>query len=189
MISTAPKLACYEDLFDLPEHIVGEIIHGQLITHPRPAPKHAVASSSVGGELIGPFRKGRGGSGGWWILDESELHLPPHILVPDLAGWRHQRMPSLPETAYFEIVPDWICEVLSLGTARVERIQKMPIYAQCGVKHAWLIDPDQRTLEVFERVSGRWQLQSCHQNDDMIRVAPFDAIGFSLAELWPPESA
>lgn len=189
MNSAAAKFASYEDLFDLPDNVVGEIIHGQLITHPRPAPKHAVASSSVGGELIGPFQKGRGGPGGWWILDEPELHLHPHILVPDLAGWRRQRMPSIPDTAYFEIAPDWICEVLSPGTARIDRIQKMPIYAQNGFGHAWLIDPDLRTLEVFELVAGRWQLHSCHQNDDMICAAPFDAIGFSLAELWPSESA
>jgi Uma2 family endonuclease len=111
MTATARKLATYEDLFDLPENIIGQIIHGQLITQPRPAPKHALASSSLGDELMSPFQKGRGGPGGWWILDEPELHLGPHILVSDLAGWRRERLPELPTTAYFTLPPDWICEI------------------------------------------------------------------------------
>lgn len=187
MSNLAVKPAVYEDLFDLPEHIVGEIIYGQLITHPRPAPRHALAASSVCDELISPFQKGRGGPGGWWILVEPELHLHPNILVPDLAGWRRERMPTLPTKAYFEIVPDWVCEVLSPGTARVDRIQKMPIYAQCGVNYLWLIDPDLQTLEVFERVDQRWQMQAAHQGDELIRVLPFAEIEISLADLWPPQ--
>ncbi len=141
MTATAQKLATYEDLFDLPEHIVGEIIHGQLITHPRPAPRHIVASSAIGDELVGPFQKGRGGPGGWWILDEPELHLGLDILVPDLAGWRRERLPTMPDTAFFTLPPDWICEVLSPGTARTDRADKMPIYAEYGVSFLWLIDP------------------------------------------------
>ena len=125
----ATRAACYEDLFDLPENLVGEIIGGQLITQPRPAPRHSRASSSLGGALDNPYDKGRGGPGGWWILDEPELHLGGDILVPDLAGWGRERMPRLPETAWFELVPDWVCEVLSPGTCRVDRALKMPIYA------------------------------------------------------------
>jgi Uma2 family endonuclease len=133
MTATARKLATYEDLFDLPENIIGQIIHGQLITQPRPAPKHALASSSLGDELMSPFQKGRGGPGGWWILDEPELHLGPHILVSDLAGWRRERLPELPTTAYFTLPPDWICEILSPSTARLDRADKMPIYAAQGI--------------------------------------------------------
>ena len=130
MTATAAKFATYEDLLDLPENLVSEIIHGQLITQPRPAPKHIVASSALGDELVGPFQKGRGdGPGGWWILDEPELHLGPHILVPDLAGWRRERLPAMPDTAFFTLPPDWVCEVLSPGTARIDRADKMPIYA------------------------------------------------------------
>ena len=185
MSATAQKFATYEDLFDLPEHIVGEIIHGQLITHPRPAPKHALASSSLGGELVGPFQKGRsGGPGGWWILDEPELHLGPQILVPDLAGWRRERLPVIPETAYFTLPPDWICEVLSPGTARVDRADKMPLYAEYGVPFLWLIDPAPRTLEVFLLSEGRWMLEHVYKDDDEVRAAPFDAISFPLADLW-----
>ncbi len=161
MSATAHKLATYEDLFDLPENLVGEIIHGQLITHPRPAPKHAVASSAIGDELVSPFQKGRGGPGGWWILDEPELHLGPHILVPDLAGWRRERMPEMPDTAYFTLPPDWVCEVLSPDTARTDRADKMPIYAEYGVPFLWLIDPVPRTLEIFVLREGALVAGTC----------------------------
>ncbi|MBS3964369.1 MAG: Uma2 family endonuclease [Methylomonas sp.] len=189
MNNPALKFATYEDLFDLPDNLVGEIIHGQLLTHPRPAPRHAVAALSLGDELVSPFQKGRGGPGGWWILVEPELHLHPNILVPDLAGWRRQRMPTMPSTAYFEIVPDWVCEILSPSTARTDRIVKLPIYAQTGVRHLWLIDPDLRTLEVYELAGQHWQLLACHQNDDSVSAVPFNAIHFSLAELWPPDDS
>ncbi len=190
MAEPAAKIATYQDLFDLPEHLVGEIIHGQLHTHPRPAPRHALATSSVGDELLSPFQKGRGGPGGWWILFEPELHLDGHILVPDLAGWRRERLPTIPDKAYFELAPDWVCEVLSPGTARLDRVAKMPIYAEQEVSWLWLIDPDLRTLEVYELVAGRWQLDHTYEGNDAVRAKPFDAIEFSLGLLWPePESA
>jgi Uma2 family endonuclease len=178
------KPASYQDLFSLPDNLVGEIIDGELYTQPRPAPRHARASSSLGDELLSPFDKGRGGPGGWWILDEPELHLGPHILVPDLAGWRRERMPSLPATAWFELAPDWACEILSPGTARKDRAKKMPCYAAEGVSHLWLVDPDARTLEVYQNTEGRWLLLVVFQNDDAISAAPFEAITFNLAALW-----
>lgn len=178
------KPAVYEDLFDLPEHVVGEIINGRLVTHPRPAPKHARAYSSLGGELLGPFDQGRGGPGGWWILDEPEIHLMGDILVPDLAGWRRERMPKLPETAWFDLAPDWLCEILSPSTAQVDRAEKLPIYARWGVHHVWLVDPDLRTLEAYENQNGRWVLLTTLKDDDPVSLPPFDAISFSLAGLW-----
>jgi Uma2 family endonuclease len=180
----AERFATYEDLFDLPENVVGEIINGRLVTHPRPAPKHAIAYSSLGDELVGPYHKGRGGPGGWWILDEPEVHLDGDILVPDIAGWRRERMPKAPETAWFDLAPDWLCEILSPSTARMDRIEKLPIYARWGVKHVWLIDPDLRTLEAFENADGRWLLIATLKDDDPVSLPPFDAISFSLAGLW-----
>lgn len=185
MSATARKFATYEDLFDLPDHLVGEIIHGQLITHPRPAPKHIVTSSAIGDELVGPFQKGRGGPGGWWILDEPELHLGPHILVPDLAGWRRERLPTMPDTAFFTLPPDWVCEVLSPGTARTDRADKMPLYAEYDVSFLWLIDPALHTLETFVLCDRRWLLEHVYQQDEEVRAVPFDAIVFPLADLWP----
>jgi Uma2 family endonuclease len=178
------KHATYEDLFDLPENLIGEIVNGRLLTQPRPAPKHARAYSTLGAELTGPFDFGRNGPGGWWILDEPELHLGYDILVPDIAGWRRERMPTLPETAYFELPPDWICEILSPSTARVDRVEKLPIYAANGVKHAWLVDPDLRTLEVFENQNGKWLLLTVLEHNAAVAQPPFDAVSFDLGALW-----
>lgn len=180
----ALKPATYEDLFDLAENLVGEIINGRLVTHPRPAPRYARAYSSLGIEIGSPYDRGRDGPGGWWILDEPELHLDRDILVPDLAGWRRERMPRLPEIAWFELPPDWVCEILSPSTAKVDRAEKLPIYARQGVKHAWLVDPDLRTLEVFENRDGQWLLLTVLENDAAASQPPFDATSFSLDALW-----
>lgn len=176
--------ATYEDLMAVPEHLVAEIIGGTLYTQPRPAPRHARASSLLGGKLTGPYDEGSDGPGGWWILDEPECHFGFDIVVPDLAGWRRERLPTLPDGAYFELAPDWVCEVLSPGTARIDRVEKMPIYAREGVCHIWLIDPILRTLEVFENTASGWLLLGVFVNDDAISIAPFDAITFNLGVLW-----
>ena len=176
--------ATYDDLLALPEHVVGEIVSGELIVSPRPAPRHAVATSVLGGELGPPYHSGRGGPGGWWILDEPELHLGEDVLVPDLAGWRRSRLPVMPETAYFTLVPDWICEALSPQTARLDRQKKLTIYAREGVAHAWLIDPAQRTLEVLRLERHQWLIVSVHANHDEVRVEPFESTTLQLERLW-----
>src|SRR6476646_4505786 len=106
----------YADIEALPPNQVGEIVRGVLYANPRPASPHAAAASAVGEELGPPFKRGRGGPGGWVILDEPELHLGEDVLVPDLAGWRRERMPELPRAAFFTLAPDWACEVLSPST-------------------------------------------------------------------------
>ena len=182
----AKRFATYEDLCQVPDHMVAHIIHGQLIVMPRPAPKHALASSSLGGELIGPYQKGRAdGPGGWWILDEPELHLGLNILVPDLAGWRRERMPELPKTAFFTLPPDWVCEVLSPSTGQMDRVDKLPIYAKHAVGNAWLVDPELQTLEVFALDKGHWRLECAFKAAEEVCAPPFQAIRFSLATLWP----
>lgn len=185
MTETAKRNATYEDIVALPENLVGEILYGQLHTHPRPAPKHARAYSALGGSLGGAFDWGSGGPGGWWILDEPELHLGGDIIVPDLAGWRRERMPELPQTAWFELAPDWACEILSPSTARIDRALKMPIYAREGIPHLWLVDPDARTLEVYRlQEDGHWLLLQTLKEDDAVRQPPFEAVSFSLGVLW-----
>jgi Uma2 family endonuclease len=184
MAESAEGHATYEDLMQVPPHLVAEILGGRLVTHPRPTPRHAVTGSSLGDELVGPFQKGRGGPGGWWILDEPELHLDSDVLVPDIAGWQRERMPTMPETAWFEITPDWVCEIPSPSTARDDRVVKMPIYARAGVGHLWLIDPDLRTLEVCALESGRWVLLESHRDDARVAPPPFGAIEISLSDLW-----
>lgn len=176
--------ATYQDVLDALEHQVAEIIGGRLYTHPRPAPRHATATSRLGVELGGPFDRGRGGPGGWRIVDEPELHLGEEVLVPDLAGWRRKRMPEAPEDAYFTLAPDWVCEVLSPLTRKVDLVHKRPIYAGVRVEHLWIIDPAEQILEAFSLTDGRWRLIATVEDDGPVCIAPFDANTFSLAELW-----
>jgi Uma2 family endonuclease len=176
--------ATYEDLVRLPDHLVAEIIDGELHASPRPAPRHAVAYVRASGLLGSAFDSGRTGPGGWWILAEPELHLGPDVLVPDLAGWRRTRMPRVPETAYFPLAPDWICEVLSPSTVSIDRAKKLAIYAREGVGHAWLIDPIARTLEILRLEASRWTILATHAGEAAVRAEPFDAIEFTLGEFW-----
>ncbi len=179
--------ATYEDLVNLPDHVVGEIVDGELHASPRPAPRHAVAGSMVGAALIGPFNLGHGGPGGWWILDEPELHLGRDVLVPDIAGWRKARMPAIPTVAYFPLAPDWLCEVLSPSTTRLDRAKKLRIYAREGVPHVWLIDPTARTLEVLRLEGSRWSILATHEGDEIIRAEPFTEVELELGSFWVDE--
>jgi Uma2 family endonuclease len=180
--------ATYEDLLKVPDICVAEIVDGELHASPRPAPPHANAASVLGGDLVPPFQGGRGGPGGWWVLDEPELHLGPDTLVPDLAAWRRTRMRVLPSTAYFTLAPDWVCEVVSPSTASLDRVKKLRIYAREGVGHAWLVDPLARTLEVLRLASKRWTILATHGGTDVVRAEPFAEIEIALASLWvtPP---
>ena len=146
----------YAQLENLPENLSGELIHGQLYTQPRPAGPHAGAGSGLGGELYGPYHRGRGGPGGWWILDEPEIHFirDTEVLVPDLAGWRREWLPRLPRDHRFEVTPDWVCEILSPSTARKDRILKMPVYARYGVPYVWLVGP--RAMGLIQSAGEMW---------------------------------
>jgi Uma2 family endonuclease len=124
------------------------------------------------------------GPGGWWILDEPELHFGADILVPDLAGWRRERMPTLPDTAWIELPPDWVCEILSPATRTHDRSIKLALYAQQDVDYLWLVDPDARTLEVFQRSGENWLLLVTLRDDQPVQQPPFDAISFPLDALW-----
>jgi Uma2 family endonuclease len=132
----------------------------------------------------GPYHHGRGGPGGWWILDEPELHLGRDVLVPDVAGWRRSRMPTVPDTAYFTIPPDWICEILSPSTASFDRVKKLGVYGRELVAFAWLIDPVARTLEVLHLEAGRWVLLGAYAGSAFVRVEPFIDTELPLASLW-----
>jgi Uma2 family endonuclease len=182
------KPATYEDLSLLPEHLVGEIIDGELYTSPRPAARHAKVASVLSMDLGNPFQRGRGGPGGWWIVYEPELHFGKDVLVPDLAGWRRERMPQIPDVASFELAPDWICEVLSPSTAKLDLVRKLPRYARAAVEYAWVIDPIHRTLEVFHQEHERWVLMAAFVGDDRVRAEPFGAIELELGALWLEET-
>ncbi len=177
--------ATYEDLMAVPEHLVAEILNGRLVTHPRPAPRHASASAALGMIVGHPYQLGRDGPGGWVFMVEPELHLDRHVAVPDLAGWRRERLSAFPETAWIETVPDWICEVLSPGTERHDRGEKRAIYAAAGVPHLWLVNPVLKLLEVHALQAGTWQIVRTFVDGDSVSVPPFDAISFDLSDLWP----
>ena len=185
----AKRRATYDDLMQVPDHLVAEIIDGELITSPRPASPHARASSVIGGDL-GPF-DGRpvppGRPGGWWILDEPELHLGGSVLVPDLAGWRRERMPVIPKDHVFAIPPDWVCEVLSPSTRQFDVRRKLPVYAAHEVTNAWLVDPEARTLEVFRLENSRWSMVAVLGGNEIARAEPFDAIDIDLPSIWGAE--
>jgi Uma2 family endonuclease len=138
----------------------------------------------LGEELGPPFKRGKGGPGGWIILDEPELHLGSDILVPDLGGWRDTTMDHVADVPYFEIRPDWTCEVLSPSTEKMDRALKLPIYAREGVEHVWLVNPLLHTLEVFRLEGGRWVNVGIYHDDQQVRAEPFDAIVLELAVLW-----
>jgi Uma2 family endonuclease len=163
---------------------VAEILNGELVTSPRPAPPHARAASSLGGELYGPFDRGRGGPGGWIILNEPELHLHGDVLVPDVAGWRRERMPALPQASAFELAPDWVCEVLSPSTAPFDRTEKVPIYARERARHVWLVDPLLQTLEALRLDGSGYRLVGGWRGDASVQCEPFESRAINLADLW-----
>jgi hypothetical protein len=178
--------ATYADIEALPPYKLGEIIGDELIVSARPAPRHALATTSLVGALDGPFMRGKNGPGGWWILFEPELHWERQVLVPDIAGWRRARMPDLPQDAFFTVAPDWLCETLSPSTAAIDRTQKLDVYATQGVDCVWLVDPVTRTLEVLRRDEARWVVAENHVGDVKARAIPFETIEIDLAALWIP---
>jgi Uma2 family endonuclease len=182
----APRRATYQDVLAVPEHLVAEVIDGELHTQPRPAALHSIAATTLAEELGPPFRRGRGGPGGWVILHEPELHLGdgPDILVPDLAGWRRERMPEIPDVAFFTLSPDWVCEILSKSSRVGDRVRKMPIYCRERVAHVWLIDPEAQIIEVYRLDGETYRLIATHAGETELRAEPFDAIQLQLGLLW-----
>ncbi len=173
----------------VPDTMIAEIIDGQLHTMPHPGRRHTVTSSVLGGVLGGPFWVGKGGPGGWILLDKPELHLGPgpDKLVPDLAGFRRERMPAPiddDDPPYYDVAPDWVCEILSPSTEVKDRIKKMRIYGREGVGYAWLLHPINRTLEVFRLEGGFWLQIATFEQDDVVRAEPFDAIEIPLKVLF-----
>jgi Uma2 family endonuclease len=189
MANAKTKTATYADIEALPPNVVGEILFGSLVTHPRPVPDHLAAVDYLGYELGPPFSLGRGGPGGWIILSEPELHLGPHVVVPDLAGWRNERLAGREKRAWFDVAPDWICEVLSPSTRSYDLGPKRRIYATYAVSHLWHVDPSSKSLEVFLRQDASWLLTHTFVGYEDVSAPPFDAITFSLGILWPFDPA
>jgi Uma2 family endonuclease len=178
------KHATYDDLRDIPDHFVAEMFDGELYATPRPALPHSRAASVLGGKLGDLFDWGQGGPGGWVILDEPELHFGNDVLVPDVAGWRRERLPAVPADPYLTLAPDWICEVVSPSTEALDRGKKLERYARAGVAHAWLLNPLGQTLEVLALERGKWAMVDRLEGRGKVRARPFDAIELDLGTLW-----
>jgi Uma2 family endonuclease len=177
------KGATYDDLRDVPDNFVAEMFDGELYATPRPLLSHANAASELLHKIRGSFHHRR--PGGWIILYEPELHFANDVLVPDIAGWRRTRLPEIPpDAAYTTLAPDWICEVLSARTEKLDRGKKLRIYAREGVAHAWLLDPRRRTLEAMSLEAGRWTVLGTYEGEVGVRAAPFESIELELGELW-----
>ena len=144
-----------------------------------------LAKTALASEIGGPFFKGWDGPGGWWIVNEPELHFGEDIVVPDIAGWRRERMPTMPDVAFLTLAPDWICEVLSASTRKLDLEGKRPVYAREGVGHLWFVDPAARTLEAFRLEGGGWTPAGAAREDEPVRLPPFEAVTFPLGALWP----
>jgi Uma2 family endonuclease len=183
MANALKQNATYADLCAVPENLVAEILGGELYASPRPAFPHARAASALGALIGGPFQFGINGPGGWLILDEPELHFGADVLVPDLAGWRTERVGDWSDAAYLTLAPDWLCEVLSPSTENIDRFMKLSIYARERVRYVWLVDPLQRSLEVLRLDEGRWAL-AAHAGGQRVRAEPFDAVELELDALW-----
>lgn len=165
-----------------PPEMVAEIIDGELSLMPRPRPRHARAAFRLGRRL-GDFDDE---GGGWVILIEPELHLGsrPDKLVPDVAGWRRERLPEIPDEAAISIAPDWVCEVLSDRTRRLDLGKKRQVYAREGVKHLWFVDPEAQLVEVMRLEGRRWLLIETFEADAVVRAEPFEAADVPLSALW-----
>jgi Uma2 family endonuclease len=186
-VSTPKRRATYEDLCRVPDHMVAEIIDGELFASPRPAAPHALAATMLGSALVGSFggdQPGQNAPGGWWILLEPELHFGDDVVVPDWAGWRRERMPTVPDVAFFTQAPDWVCEVISPSTGVIDRGRKMRVYAREQVGHLWIADPTLRTLEVYRLEEGRWVVASTHAGTEEVRAEPFDAVALDMRRWW-----
>ena len=178
------KRATYEDVLNAPEDKVAEILDGELFLTPRPGFRHARAQAAAHGQLWSRFDDGKDGPGGWWLLTEPELRLDDHTVVPDIGGWRRERLPKIPDRPWLELAPDWVCEVLSPSTERVDRSRKLPIYAQAGVSHAWLVNPVEQTLEILRLSREGWSIVDVVTGREPLRAEPFDAIELDLGALW-----
>jgi Uma2 family endonuclease len=186
------KRATYADVLSTPDHLTAEVLDGEIHVLPRPRRAHLRAASGLGAFLFGAFQMSVNGPGGWTILYEPEIHLglEPDIVVPDLAGWRVGRLIDRDDVdeAFITVVPDWVCEISSPGTARIDRMKKMPIYAREGIPHVWLANPLERMVEVFRHEHSRYTLVGTYGGDDAVRAEPFEAAEIPPAFLWGKQS-
>ncbi len=192
MSSAAPRLATYADLLALPPDVRAEVLAGAIVTSPAPLPRHSNAQGAARRFIGGPFHDddGHGGPGGWWIFVEVDVAFGLHDIVrPDIAGWRRSRLPRPGNTRPIEVVPDWVCEILSPATAARDRVHKRNLYGRAGVAHYWLIDPSARVLEALTLREGVWLEAGVYDETSTARIPPFEAIELDVGRLFLPREA
>jgi len=179
--------ATLADIDALPPHLKGEVIDGELYVQPRPRAVHANVEGAILEDVRGPYQRGRGGPGGWWLLPEPGIELPgsPEF-SPDVAGWRRERLPTLPSDTAITVVPDWICEVLSPRTRGFDLVTKRRFYARIGVGWLWYVDVEARSVSVCRLEAGTWRELAVHGDDERARLEPFETVEIDLASWWPP---
>jgi Uma2 family endonuclease len=178
------KSATYQDVLDAPENMVAELLDGELFLSPRPGEPHARAEIRISSFLTSRFEWGEsGGPGGWVFRVEPEIHIEDKVVVPDVAGWRKERFVK-PEKPYYEVIPDWLCEIASPSTAKIDRKHKLPLYLESGVQFVWLVDPVMRALDVYGALAGKWYVAQSFAENEVARAKPFEEIDFDLTLLW-----
>jgi Uma2 family endonuclease len=191
MQTTHHSLATIQDLEALPEGSRTELINGRLSALPRPTGAHLKATNELFYELQGPFSRKKGGPGGWLFVIEPQLYLVgkkgrEHSMIPDIAGWRRERLAEVPRSYRFDITPDWVCEVISESSRVQDRQEKPPIYLSCGVSFYWLIEPEARELEVWKAAEDVWQVFGVFSREDKVKAASFGEVELDLSVLWIP---
>jgi Uma2 family endonuclease len=181
------KHATYDDLLAVPEHLIAEILDGELIVSPHPGLLQLRVSTAVSALLFAAFD--RPVPDAWWIVNGPELHLRDDVVVPDLAGWRRERLPTFPSGPWLDLAPDWVCEVASPSTEAIDRGRKLRIYAREGVGHLWLLNPKLRTLEVYRRSDDKWIVVETFVGNETVRAEPFDEVELDMTRWWPPKAS
>ena len=183
---TRPRgTATYQDIIDAPENLTAEVIYGTLRTHRTPPPRYALARTILSARLVTGFDSGIGERGGWTLRSRIEVKFGDDFLVPTFSGWKGDVLKNPPDTNWVELVPDWVCEIHTAETRKFNMIDKTEIYAAAGVRHLWFLDTEDRTLICHENRDGLWTVIATLKDDDLVCVAPFDAVTLSLGELWP----
>jgi Uma2 family endonuclease len=177
-LATAADLAA-------PGHERAEVIRGVIVEKAPPSFEHADAQSSLAGFLKGPFQRGRGGPGGWRIGTEVEVELEAHeVYLPEVAGWRRERVPERPRGRPIRVRPDWVAEVLSPSNAENDLGGKLFAYHRAGVPHYWIIDPEHETLTVYRSSSECYVVLLTAGRRETVRAAPFEELELEVAQLF-----
>jgi Uma2 family endonuclease len=187
MSNPARRLATYEDLLGLPDDVRAEVIDGEVVVAPSPSPLHQDTVGGILSELRFPFQRGRGGPGGWWLILDVDVFFGPHeVLRPDIAGWRRERVLALPAERPVKAIPDWVCEALSPGTAARDQGDKRAIYQRSSVPWYWIVDPINRSLQVYRLTTEGYLLDTSVGDRGLARLSPFEAVELELEALFPP---